>query len=213
MTKTLLRGATVIDGTGAAPGVADGVVADGRIIDVGVGLDGDEAVDLSGRWLLPGLIDCHVHVMFSTINRLKLIQRPFSLQFYEAGRNLEATLQGGVTSVRDAGGADLGVKTAVEHGLVVGPRMKLSITVLSQTGGHGDGWFPCGYHLPMLPPHPGRPHNVCDSPDEVRKTVREVLELDGCAEEPSRGWDHRELRVGLATEGHESRDQRLVDRG
>ncbi len=175
MTKTLLRGATLIDGTGAAPAQADIVIADGRIVDVGVGLDGDEAVDLDGHWVLPGLIDCHVHVVFSTINLLERAQTPFSLQFFQAGRNLEATLQAGITSVRDAGGADLGVKTAVEQGFVRGPRMTLSITVLSQTGGHGDGWFPCGVDLPLLAEHPGRPHNVCDGPDEVRKKVREVV--------------------------------------
>jgi imidazolonepropionase-like amidohydrolase len=175
MTRTLLRGASLIDGTGADPGAADVIVEDGRILEVGTGLDADEAVDLEGRWLLPGLIDCHVHVMISTINLLRHVQTPFSLAFYEAARNLESTLAAGVTSVRDAGGADLGVKTAVELGLVRGPRMQIAVTILSQTGGHGDGWFPCGADLPFLVPHPGRPSNVCDGPEGVLRTVREVI--------------------------------------
>jgi imidazolonepropionase-like amidohydrolase len=175
VTRLLLRGATVVDGTGAAPAVADVVVEDGRIAAIGRGLDGDTAVDLDGRWLLPGLIDCHVHVMISTINLLAHVQTPFSLAFYEAGRNLGATLASGITSVRDAGGADLGVKTAVERGLVTGPRMQIAVTILSTTGGHGDGWMPCGADLPFLVAHPGRPHNVCDGPEGVLRTVREVI--------------------------------------
>lgn len=175
MTRTLLTGATLIDGTGADPGPADVVVQDGVIMEVGADLDGDEAVDLSGQWLMPGLIDCHVHVMISTINLMRALQAPFSLAFYEAAHNLRATLLGGITSVRDAGGADLGVKTAVERGLIVGPRMQIAVTILSQTGGHGDEWFPCGADVPFLIAHPGRPHNVCDGPAEVLKTVREVI--------------------------------------
>jgi imidazolonepropionase-like amidohydrolase len=175
VTRTLLRGATVIDGTGADPRQADVLVADGVILDMGSGLDGDEAVDLEGRWLLPGLIDCHVHVMISTINLLRALQTPFSLPFYQAAHNLRRTLLGGVTTVRDAGGADLGVKTAVETGLITGPRMQIAVTILSQTGGHGDGWFPCGADVPFLGAHPGRPRNVCDGPEAVLRTVREVI--------------------------------------
>jgi imidazolonepropionase-like amidohydrolase len=175
MTRTLLRGATVVDGTGAPPGQADVVIEDGVIAAVGVDLDGDEAVDLDGRFLLPGLIDCHVHVMLSTLNVLEALHTPFSLAFYQAAQNLSATLDAGVTTVRDAGGADLGVKVAVERGLVRGPRMHIAVTILSQTGGHGDGWVPCGGDVPFLAPHPGRPANVCDGPAEVLRTVREVI--------------------------------------
>ena len=58
MTRTLLRGGRVFDGTGAPPAEADLLVEDGRILEVGPGLDGDEAVDVGGRHLLPGLFDC-----------------------------------------------------------------------------------------------------------------------------------------------------------
>jgi imidazolonepropionase-like amidohydrolase len=175
MTRTLLRGATLIDGTGAQPGRADVVVADGLVAEVGTDLDGDVAVELDGRWLLPGLIDAHVHVMISTINLLRHVATPFSLSFYEAARNLGSTLDAGITSVRDAGGADLGVKVAVEQGLVRGPRMQIAITILSQTGGHADGWMVCGADVPFLVPHPGRPPSVCDGEAEVLRRVREIV--------------------------------------
>jgi formylmethanofuran dehydrogenase subunit A len=78
MTRTLLRGGRVFDGTGAPPAEADLLVEDGRILEVGPGLDGDEAVDVGGRHLLPGLFDCHTHVTLSNVNLLGLLQAPFS---------------------------------------------------------------------------------------------------------------------------------------
>jgi len=174
--RTLLQQATIIDGTGADPSIADLVVEDGRIADIGSGLDGDVAVDLTGRWLLPGIIDCHTHVMASSINLMTVINTPFSLQFYLGAQNLARTLAGGVTSVRDAGGADLGVKAAVDQGLIIGPRLSITVSVLSQTGGHGDDWMICGGTVPFLfVPHPGRPDGVCDGPEGVLRKVREVI--------------------------------------
>ena len=81
----------------------------------------------------------------------------------------------GITTVRDAGGADLGVKEAVADGLVPGPRMQIAVSMLSQTGGHGDGWYPSGCSVPLVQPHPGRPHTVVDGPEEVRRMVRELV--------------------------------------
>ena len=62
MTRTVFRGGRVVDGTGSAPAEADVVVEDGRFVEIGPGLDGDEAVDVSGRHLLPGMFDCHIHL-------------------------------------------------------------------------------------------------------------------------------------------------------
>jgi imidazolonepropionase-like amidohydrolase len=173
--RTILANATVVDGTGADTAQADVTIQDGVIVEVGRGLDGDSSVDLTGSWLLPGMIDCHVHVTVSTINFLQVVQTPFSLQFYLAAENLSKTLMSGVTSVRDAGGADLGIKRAVESGLIRGPRMKISIIMLSQTGGHGDSWFSSGSHLQLFVPHPGRPSGLCDGPQEIVRKVREVI--------------------------------------
>jgi imidazolonepropionase-like amidohydrolase len=177
MTRTVFRGARVFDGTGAAPSDGDVVVENGRIVAIGSGLDGDEAVDLAGRTILPGFFDCHVHVTVSDVDLWKEVQRPFSRQFYEAGRNLLATLRTGITSIRDAGGADLGIKAAVEEGIIPGPRMQISLIMLTQTGGHGDDWYPSGALVPFMIAHPGRPSGLVDGPDEVRRKVREIIRM------------------------------------
>jgi imidazolonepropionase-like amidohydrolase len=102
------------------------------------------------------------------------MRRPLSLNFYNSVRYLRATLDAGITTVRDAGGADLGTKLAVERGVVPGPRLQISVSPLTPTGGHFDHRFPVGVS-PKSPPYPGRPDGVCDGVDEVRKRVREVL--------------------------------------
>ena len=173
--RTLFANGQVFDGTGSAPADADVVVSDGRIVEVGPGLDGDEVVDCAGGTVLPGLVDCHVHLLFSGVHPLRTLQAPFSLPFFEAVRNLRTTLDLGITTVRDAGGADLGVKEAVATGLVPGPRVLIAISMVSQTGGHGDGWYPSGCSVPLLQPHPGRPATVVDGPEEVRRVVRELV--------------------------------------
>jgi len=89
MTRILFAGGRVFDGTGALPAQSDVVVADSLVVDVGPGLDGDEAVDCAGMTLLPGLFDCHVHVVFSgALGVLDRMQQPFSYQLYEAATDL-----------------------------------------------------------------------------------------------------------------------------
>jgi imidazolonepropionase-like amidohydrolase len=173
MIRTVISGGAVFDGTGAPPAAADIAVEDGRIVAVGGGLDGDEIIDATGATVTPGLFDCHTHVMVSGVDLLKFLGTPFSYQFFEAVQNLRTTVECGITSVRDAGGADLGVAEAVRRGLTVGPRMQISVTPLSQTGGHGDSWMACGLCLEQV--YPGMPSGVADGPDEVRRKVREVI--------------------------------------
>ena len=175
MTRTVLRGARIFDGTGADPADGDIAIEAGRIVGIGSGLDGDQAVELDGKTILPGFFDCHTHVMVTGVDLWQIAQQPFSYQFFQAVKNLEATLRIGITTVRDAGGADLGVKQAVDDGLVPGPRLQISIIMLSQTGGHGDDWYPSGGELPFFMPHPGRPSGLVDGPDEVRRKVRELV--------------------------------------
>jgi len=175
VTRVVFSGGRVFDGSGAPPSAADVVVEDGRFVAVGPGLDGDQAIDVSGRTLLPGLFDCHTHVMFSHADVWRHVNTPFSYPFYLAIGNLGATLDAGITTVRDAGGADLGLKQAVADGLVRGPRLRIAITMLSQTGGHGDDWLSSGYEAGFGVPHPGRPSGVVDGPEEVRRKVRELV--------------------------------------
>jgi imidazolonepropionase-like amidohydrolase len=172
----LLKGGVVFDGTGAAPAEADVVIDEGRIVDVGPGLDGDEAVELEGRSVVPGLFDCHVHFTYSgDLDPVNRMTRPFSMRYFEAVANMEATVRTGITSVREAGGSDLGIKTAVQRGLVRGPRMQISIIMLSQTGGHGDGHLPSGGCFSDLEGFPGNPPALVDGPDAMRKRVRELI--------------------------------------
>ena len=177
MSRTIFKGARVFDGTGTDPAPADVAVEDGRIVDIGSGLDGDDSVDLAGRTILPGLFDCHTHVTISHVDLWRVAQQPFSYAFYEAARNLAATLRIGITSIRDAGGADLGIRQAVDDGLIAGPRMQISLVMLSQTGGHGDDWYPSGAEIPLMIPHPGRPSGLVDGQDEIRRKVRELVRM------------------------------------
>jgi imidazolonepropionase-like amidohydrolase len=173
--RTLFTGGLLFDGTGSDPQPADVVIEDGRIIDVGTGLDGDVAVDCSQRTVLPGLFDCHVHLLVNGLDPSGVRRRPFSLAFFEAAANMRATLAAGITTVREAGGSDLGVQEAQRRGLAAGPRMQIAITMLTQTGGHGDPWEPSGASSPLFPPHPGKPSGIVDGPDEVRRKVRELI--------------------------------------
>src|SRR5262249_11560338 len=143
MARTLISGGQVFDGTGAAPFTADVLVEDGRIAAIGTDLGADEVIDATGTTVVPGLFDCHTHFMMSGVDWIRILNAPFSLAFYEAIANMRATIECGITSVRDAGGSDLGLAEAVRRGLVLGPRMQISITPLSQTGGHGDGHLIC----------------------------------------------------------------------
>src|SRR5919197_1246373 len=177
MSRTVFTGARIFDGSGSDPAPGDLAVEDGRIVDVGGGLDGDESVDLSGLTILPGLFDCHVHVVLTNVDHWRVLNLPFSYRFYEAAANLRATLAGGITTVRDAGGADLGIKRALGDGLIAGPRLQISLAMLSQTGGHGDDWMPYGGEVPLLPSHPGVPPVIVDGTDEMRRKVRELIRM------------------------------------
>ena len=174
--RTVLAGGEIFDVETKSFRPSDLVVSDGRIAEVGQGLDGDTAVDMGGRTILPGLIDSHVHVMISSLDLFGAMQEPYSLRFYNAIANLRANLEAGITTIRDAGGADLGVKRAVDDGLIAGPNMLIAIGMLSQTGGHGDGWLASGMHMRVLEgAHPGAPQTVVDGPEEMRKKVRELV--------------------------------------
>lgn len=175
MGRTVFSGGRVFDGS-ADLKVADIVVEDGRIVDIGPSLDGDELVDLAGGAVLPGLFDCHVHVMMSParLDTNRELETPFSYWFYVAIENMRRTLDIGITTVRDAGFADLGVKEAVANGLVAGPRLHISTAILSQSGGHADGWLPSGHDL-TASGYPGMPPGVVDGPDEMRRAARAII--------------------------------------
>jgi imidazolonepropionase-like amidohydrolase len=182
MSISLIRNATLIDGTGGAP-LRDAavLVKDGRIEAVGqsasVAVPGGaiDEIDAAGGCILPGFIDAHVHLVIDGVNLARDMATPFSMRFYQSVAHMRRTLDAGVTTVRDAGGADAGLKQAVESGVVAGPRVQISIAVLTITGGHVDFWLRSGNEFRLFPPYPGFPDGRCDGVDGVRQRVREVL--------------------------------------
>jgi len=182
MSTTLIHNGTLIDGRGGSPvSDAEVLVDSGRISAVGarndltLNTEPDRQIDAHGGFILPGLIDTHVHLMFEDFNLARAMATPFSLRFYNSVAYMRRTLDAGITSVRDAGGADAGLKQAIDEGVVVGPRVQISTAVLTTTGGHVDFWMRSGNEFKLLPPYPGFPDGICDGVDGVRQKVREVL--------------------------------------
>lgn len=171
--RTVFRGGRVWLG-GAGLDETDVVVEDGRIVDVGRGLDGDVAVDLAGDALLPGFIDCHVHVMFENVDETRLLRTHPTYRILETTRLLRRTIEAGVTTVRDAAGADAGLRDAVRDGVIPGPRLLVAISMLSRTGGHGDSMLPCGMQL-SFEKLLKTPSGIVDSPDDMRRAVRTLI--------------------------------------
>jgi len=177
---TLLRGGTLIDGTGIAPRPHAAVlVEDERIIAVGdraeVQAPPDAIViDITGKTMMPGLIDAHDHLVHTNRDLNERVTRPLSLTMMQIADNLRVTLEAGITTVRDAAGLDLGFKLAVDQGLIPGPRLVISLTIISRTGGIDEPRTRSGVDLSWRN-LPGLPSPVADGVEECRKRVREVL--------------------------------------
>lgn len=165
----------LIDGTGAEP-IADGevVITGDRIGYVGpyrpeVEVDGATLVELSGRTVLPGFIDSHLHMGSDLEAPAAKVHAAFrSERALDIAVIMRRTLMAGVTTARDLGGIDAGFRQAIADGTVLGPRLHLALSALSPTGGHSD------YHLPngaqtrnfaTLDP-------IIDTDDDVRRAIR-----------------------------------------
>lgn len=142
-------------------------------------LGADVAVlDCSDYTLTPGLIDCHSHLTLLGASEKDLVAMDLPEGLLTIERILYTTLvDGGVTSARDVGGATHRIKRLVDDGVVIGPRLKIAICMLSTTGGHGDFRGPDRCHASLsklFPEGPGRPSSIVDGPWECRKRVREI---------------------------------------
>ena len=139
----VLREANVLDAGGSFSGPLDVRVESGRITDVGKSLPARDApsFDFSGLWLLPGVFDCHNHIAFSTVDMAEVLATPISRWSLETAQNARLTLEAGVTFVRDLCGADRGLRDGIAAGFVPGPRLQISVVLICQTGGHGDGFL------------------------------------------------------------------------
>jgi imidazolonepropionase-like amidohydrolase len=173
-----LLGARLLDGR-SPDVIADGVLVtdeQGRIAVAGpaavTAVPRDAArIDATGLTLLPGIIDCHVHLASRKLEAVHdQVQRSATdvvVMALQTGRDF---LEAGVTTVRDGGYAPAGIKRAFASGAFPGPRTQVSIHPLSQTGGHADDWHPSG--TIVRTEMTDLPYGVADGVDEVRRVTR-----------------------------------------
>jgi imidazolonepropionase-like amidohydrolase len=191
MSLILFKNAKLLDPT--KDDLQDGVsvlVEDGRIREVSprpVRAAGSAVVDVGGRTLMPGLIDCHVHVFLPEVSIRALEAVPLTLLTARAAPLMRAMLDRGFTTVRDTGGADWGIREAVEKGYLAGPRLFIAGRAIGQTSGHSDprrrtdlgGACPTENAMVFT-------MAIADGVTEVRKAVREQLR---------QGADHIKIMV------------------
>jgi imidazolonepropionase-like amidohydrolase len=175
----VLRGAEVLDESGSFDGPADVLVEAGRVTGVGRDVSAPEGAaeyDFSGLWVMPGVFDCHDHLTLSTVDDGEQLRTPVTQWVLESAQNFRRTLEAGVTFVRDAAGADAGMRESVDRGYVPGPRMQVCVNLLCETGGHGDGFFDgAALDWSIGPEWPGKPPVLVDGADDMRRVVRQLL--------------------------------------
>jgi len=167
----LFMGGNVFDGRGARLAGHGVLVEDGRVARVAPAAQFEgyagRRVDTAGMTLMPGLADCHVHLVFtgSADPHAQMARQGPSQITLTALENAQAALRGGITAVRDCGGKDyleFGVRDAIARGIFAGPTIKAAGRMICMTGGHGN-----------------RTGRVADGCDEVVKAVREQVHA-GC---------------------------------
>jgi len=180
MPEILIKNAHIIDTDHETPSErSDILIENDRIKEISTGeikAAKAEIIDAGGRYVLPGLIDCHAHPFLADTNLARLNEVPLTLMTARAGNIMRRMLMRGFTTIRDAAGGDWGIKQAVADDEMIGPRMFIAGRALSQTGGHGDSRrrtdsvepCRCADALAMT-------GQIADGVDEVRKAVRENL--------------------------------------
>ena len=129
-------------------------------------------IDGNDNYVLPGFIDCHAHILAKGFHKEENMANPLAIHFYNGVPHGKQTIDAGVTTLRDCGSADLGVKLAQQRGLFTAPKLEICVTPLVMTGGHFDLMLPSGFDMEIM--YPGFPKGRCDGPSEVLKKTREV---------------------------------------
>ena len=184
-----LLGATLIDGTGRAPGTSDVTVVlndAGRIEEVGpraavIIPPGATTYDITGLTLMPGLIDCHDHLSSHGTNLAErfALAEPISTGHVRTAKVLEKVLRTGYTTVRDGGWLDVGFKQAIEQKLITwSSALVLATSPISPIGGLADRVSPSGHSCvcnPTATSNPTCPMVWPPASDDVRRKVREMV--------------------------------------
>ena len=170
-----IKAGLLIDGHGGKP-IKDAILLiEGKMITaVGSASSvniptGAKITNAAGKTAMPGLIDTHVHITSMSVSLEQKLNTPKAVSYFQAADNLKRILHAGFTTVRDAGGADAGIRQAIEMGLVSGPRLVVSGSI-GHTGGLMEARFPSGSQIVD-----GAAWRICDGVEEVRKIVRKVL--------------------------------------
>src|SRR5665213_2604417 len=178
MTRLVLSHATVLDGDGGVLHDAQVVVEGDRITSVGEGVStpsqpDDREVDLAGRTVMPGMVNCHFHATYHNLGSVPApfgLEEPMALQAVRAVNSLELLLTAGFTSAVSAGAPfaiDASMKVAIDRGLIAGPRLVPCSRDISTTGHAGHRSFPPQWEVGAL-----GAIRRSDGPDEFRRSVR-----------------------------------------
>jgi imidazolonepropionase-like amidohydrolase len=183
VSATLFRNVRIFDGKGASLSAPSNVLVKGNIIDristePIAAEPGVTVIAGNGRTLMPGLIDAHWHAMLIRPDPAQAVAGDVGYNNIAAGVEATDTLMRGFTTVRDVGGPVFGLKSAIDSGVIAGPRIYPSGAFITVTSGHGD--FRRLSELPRTIGTLSRMEQVggsmvADSPDEVRLRVREQL--------------------------------------
>jgi len=177
--QILFTNAQLVDATMPEPRPGHVLVEDGVIRDLDarpVAADGRRVIDLKGLTLMPGLIDCHVHVVGSLMNLSANARLPDAMAVLRSLPIMRGMLDRGFTTVRDVGGAPFALAEAVAQGLAEGPRLIVCGKALSKTGGHTD--FRPGIDTDdpyRWTSRYGALGRIADGVDEVRRAARQAL--------------------------------------
>ncbi len=159
------------------------ILIEGQLIKTISGTDipvdaGAQVIDGQGKYVIPGLIDAHVHLMFESVPKAQAMFSDIGLLTLIAAKAAERQLLRGFTTVRDLGGGALSLAKAIDMGLVDGPRVFASGAFISQTGGHGDFGLPTDVPRKigeMSYPERNGIVAIADGVDQVLMRAREQL--------------------------------------